>query len=234
MNGILAVFFDLDDTLIGFPNGVDGLVRDLYVDAAGATATDEASERFCRAFWDTTVGLWAAMHNGCISGDEVRRRRIARALATMGSDDDASVDRLLALWDSRNVTAAVIRPQAHAVLDDLAQRYYLGLLTDGFRTIQRAKLRAFDLERHFRAIHISEETGVCKPFAGAFERALSVAGVAPHAAVMVGDNANADIRGALGAGMRAIHLAEGPAAGETPAGALRAHSLAEVASLIRS
>jgi len=232
MSGVEAVFFDLDDTLIGFPNGVDGLVRDLYADAVGDAGTEEERERFVRAFWDSTLGLWAAMHNGRLSGDQVRRRRIAQALAALGIHDEAMADWLLTRWDDRNVAAAALKPGAHTVLDAVARRYYLGLITDGFRTIQRAKLRAFDLEHHFQSVHISEEAGVSKPFAGAFHKALCRAGVEPEAAVMVGDNPNADICGALGVGMCAIHLADGDAAPETPSGALRAHSLDEVASLL--
>ncbi|MHB0878293.1 MAG: HAD family hydrolase [Anaerolineae bacterium] len=232
MTGIKAVFFDLDDTLIGYPRGFGGLVDDLYASAAGDAGDDVARERFGRAFMDATLGLWAAMHNGCLSGEELRRRRIVSALASLGIDDAGTADRLAAEWDARNIAVATIKPGARELLDRLAGRCYLGVITDSFRTIQRAKMQRLGLDRYFQAIHVSEEAGVCKPFAGIFEQALAQAGVAPGEAVMVGDNPNADIRGALGVGMHAIHLVNGTPGPSTPDGAIRAHGLVEVATLL--
>lgn len=232
MTGIRAVFFDLDDTLIEFPGGFAGLVAGLYRSAVGEAATEEGCRRFDRAFADASLGLWAAMHNGCITGEDVRRRRIVKALAAVGVTDAATTERLVAEWDARNVAVAQLKPGVRELLVAVKRRYYLGMITDSFRTVQRAKMAKFDLAPYFDAIHISEEECACKPFAGIFARALHRAGVAPREAVMVGDNANADIRGALGVGMRAIHLVDGSNGVDTPQGAVRAASLAEVATLL--
>jgi putative hydrolase of the HAD superfamily len=56
------------------------------------------------------------------------------------------------------------------------------------------------------AVLDSHLVGSTKPDAGIFLEACRVAGVDPHEAVHVGDTVTADVVGALGAGVRAIHL----------------------------
>ena len=77
----------------------------------------------------------------------------------------------------------------------------------------------------------SAEAGVVKPAPGIFEKALEVAGVAPHAAVHVGDSLSNDVEGARAAGLRAVLVARD---GESPEGVEAVRSLAEVPSLILS
>lgn len=229
---IAAVFFDLDDTLIAYPNGFGSVLREVFAEAERQGTPADAYPCFQRAFWNSTCGLWAAMHTGTISGDEVRRLRLLRAAEAVGLDEAAAPD-LLREWDRLAAEAPVLREGALELLDGLRGRVFLGLITDGYRTLQRAKLRRLSLEDHFDGIFISEEVGVCKPFAGIFQTALAAADVEAAAAVMVGDNANADIRGALGVGMRAIHLVTGPGP-SSPVGALVADDLAEVGRIVEN
>ena len=69
------------------------------------------------------------------------------------------------------------------------------------------------LTKYFNTVTDSESVGVKKPNPLIFEKALRDANCDPYMAVMIGDSHEADILGALKAGMHAIHFA---AAGETP------------------
>ena len=229
---IRAVFFDLDDTLIEFPGGFVGLLGKVYAEAVIGGAPPDGYERFQRRFWNDSCGLWASMHAGAISGDQVRQRRLEGALAAVGMADSRLAQRLLALWDELNVEMPVLKPYALELLAALGGRVCVGLITDGFKTLQRRKLDRFGLWPYFRAVHISEECGVCKPFRGVFALALKAAGVQAAEAVMVGDNADCDIRGALGVGMGAIQMVTLGSTADTPEGALVATSLLEVAELL--
>ena len=92
------------------------------------------------------------------------------------------------------------------LLDILATRYKLGLITNGPSEIQRAKIVQFDLARWFNVIVVSEEFGVAKPDPAIFLHAANALGSDPADCVMIGDNPEADIRGAQAAGMRSVWI----------------------------
>jgi putative hydrolase of the HAD superfamily len=71
----------------------------------------------------------------------------------------------------------------------------------------------------------SAELGVAKPDPRAFAAALAVAGAEPSEAVHVGDSPDADVAGALAAGLRAVLVVR---AGDPPAGVPVVRSLAEL------
>ena len=71
---------------------------------------------------------------------------------------------------------------------------------------QRNKIRTLGLEPYFDAVVLSGEVGVHKPDRRVFDYATAQLGVANEDCVLVGDNPNADILGALGAGMEAVWI----------------------------
>ena len=92
------------------------------------------------------------------------------------------------------------------LLDRLARRYRLALITNGPSWTQRAKIEQLQLSRWFEYMVVSEEFGVEKPDPRIFAHVLTHMGVTATEAVMVGDNPDADIRGAHAVGMRAIWI----------------------------
>ena len=64
-------------------------------------------------------------------------------------------------------------------------------------------LEEYGLAQFLDAATCSGDTGFFKPHAAPFERALAQLDVAPDAALMVGDSAEADVHGARAVGMRA-------------------------------
>jgi putative hydrolase of the HAD superfamily len=95
----------------------------------------------------------------------------------------------------------------------LKDRYSLHIITNGFREVQRFKMRNAGLTPYFNTVTDSESVGVKKPNPLIFKKALTDANCDPSGSVMIGDSHEADILGALQVGMHAIHFA---AAGETP------------------
>lgn len=89
-------------------------------------------------------------------------------------------------------------------LDALKSRYRLGLITNGPSWTQRAKILQLQLARWFEVMIVSEEFGVHKPDAAIFHHALAQLAVTAADTVMIGDNPDADIRGAHAVGMRAV------------------------------
>src|SRR5260370_32820715 len=68
----------------------------------------------------------------------------------------------------------------------------------------RRVLQKLGLDRYFSSIVTSTDLGVSKPHPDMFLWALSLLGVAPQQAVMVGNDARRDIRGAKALGLMTI------------------------------
>jgi putative hydrolase of the HAD superfamily len=75
--------------------------------------------------------------------------------------------------------------------------------------ILRRVLERYGLLGYFGAISYSDEVGFRKPEPEIFRVTLARSGVAPEEAVHIGDNPDADVVGAQGAGMRAAHYTAG-------------------------
>ena len=96
-------------------------------------------------------------------------------------------------------------PKAHQTLTTLRQQgLKMGIITNGAVDSQQPKIDGLGIARYFDTILISEAEGVAKPDAEIFRRATDNLGVSSDQAVMIGDNPEADIRGAKSCGMKAI------------------------------
>ena len=82
----------------------------------------------------------------------------------------------------------------------------LGVITNSEPAHQRRKLRAVGLADAFDTVVISGEFGVAKPDPAIFEHACAAIGVAPGAALHVGDRLDLDALGASDAGLRGVWL----------------------------
>lgn len=98
----------------------------------------------------------------------------------------------------------VLFGDAVMVLEALADRYKLGLITNGRSRGQNAKIDGAGIRRFFDAIKISEEEGVKKPSPVIFERCLEQLGVPPAQAVYVGDHPEKDVVAAQRLGLKGI------------------------------
>jgi putative hydrolase of the HAD superfamily len=105
---------------------------------------------------------------------------------------------------------------AEAVRRLAARGLPLGIVSNTGRTpgtVLRQYLERHDLLRHFRALSFSDEVGVRKPDTEIFRGTLAKLGpearIVPPEIAHVGDNPHADVEGALGVGMRAVHYAAG-------------------------
>src|SRR5207249_11281146 len=93
-----------------------------------------------------------------------------------------------------------------ACMDRLARRYRLGVVSN-FTGNLRPCLEELGLARLFAVTSDSAIVGWSKPDPRIFAHTLTALQVSPQRAWMVGDNFEADIRGAAGLGLRTCWLA---------------------------
>jgi putative hydrolase of the HAD superfamily len=94
------------------------------------------------------------------------------------------------------------------VLLYLKEKYQLHIITNGFKEVQHIKLDYSNLKSYFNHIIISEEHGFNKPDIKIFNLAQDLTGAQSHECVMIGDNYDADVLGALNATWHAIYLSD--------------------------
>jgi putative hydrolase of the HAD superfamily len=96
---------------------------------------------------------------------------------------------------------------AKEVLDYLYPKYPLHLITNGFIEIQGQKLESSEITHFFGEMFTSQRAEAKKPDPKIFEFALSTLGLEKEDVIMIGDNAETDIRGAANAGIDTIYYA---------------------------
>lgn len=94
------------------------------------------------------------------------------------------------------------------ILDYLRPKYKLHIITNGFAEIQENKLNNSNITSYFNTITNSETAGVKKPNPIIFEHALKLAKAKKGNSIMIGDCLEADIQGAIDAGLDAIFFNE--------------------------
>jgi putative hydrolase of the HAD superfamily len=166
-------------------------------------------------------------------GPEFRRESWRRALGRCGIDDEALAAALDARFEAERAATNPFIPGADEALDRMAERFRLGIVTNGIPDVQREKLVRTGLLSRFEAVVISGEIGCGKPDPHIYDEALRRLGLPAAACVMVGDNFRRDVAGAQALGIRGVWIAAGrpvPAGDVTPF--LVVDSLAELPKLL--
>ena len=151
--------------------------------------------------------LWDRYTKGFIKQDELRWKRVWLTLLDFKIADETlakemAVDFLKQLPNRKNLF-----PYTIEILEYLTQKnYVLHLITNGFENIQHSKLKHSNLTKYFKEIITSEKAGSLKPNKEIFEFALQVTNANIEESIMIGDNIEADIKGAMNAGLDTVYV----------------------------
>lgn len=181
-----------------------------------------------QTYLDINVPLWAAHHRGEIRREDLMVKRFEDFAKVLGIQAEAEAwnrEYLYYLGDCGDVL-----PGAVELLQALKPYCTLVLATNGVADIQRRRLAGNPITPYLDAIFISEEMGVGKPEKGFFDQILTALHADPAATVMVGDDLNSDIQGAVNAGLDSIWYSRKEIESTLPT--YRATELAEVAKII--
>lgn len=227
------VFIDLDDTLWDFSaNSLDTL-RELYTEYVYLSEIFNSFDNFSDVYHEINDRMWMLFQRGVIDSDTVKRRRFELLLEpVLGSSEAVKRAAILQheyLWRLGNKTRIV--EGAIDLLRWLSKRYLIGVLSNGFREVQYRKLYGGELWRYVQRMIISDEVGVSKPDARVFRYAEQATGATAETTLMIGDNAEADIRGAVAAGWKAIYF-DRKSKGNAPQGVSVITSLSEIPRLL--
>lgn len=202
---IRGVLFDIDDTLFDYTSA----------ERAGLLGT-LAAEGLLEAFPspEEAVALWRGIMEeeyarylvGELTFEEQRLVRVSRFLGRAVAEEEATA--WFAGYSALVNAAWAAFPDAAPVLEALAPRYRLGVVSNSTLAHQLDKLTALGLLGHFgeAAIVCSGEYGQAKPYPGIFLEGCARIGLPAEQVAFVGDKYDIDALGARDAGLRSFWL----------------------------
>ena len=200
------LFVDFDDTLYDtHGNSVIALKETFEVYHLERYFDDP--QAFYDAYWEANIDLWGRYSKGEITRDYLIVERFRRPLSV---SKEMEVTEQLCLEMSDKFldfcsTKPVVVEGAHELMDYLRDRgYRMHMTSNGFHEVQYKKLAACGLRDYFDTIVLSEDAGANKPSQAFFDYAFSKTGAKPETTLMIGDNLQTDIFGAMAAGMDAL------------------------------
>lgn len=200
------LFIDFDDTLYDtYGNAVIALSEtfetfrlDRYFDDPNV---------FYDTYWAANIDLWSRYSKGEITRDYLIVERFRRPLSA-GKGLEVAEELCLQMSDQfldfcSNKPGVI--DGAHELMAYLRSRgYRMHMCSNGFHEIQYKKLAACGLGEYFDTVILSEDAGVNKPSPLYFDYALRQSGAVRETTLMIGDNLQTDVLGALNAGFDAM------------------------------
>ena len=202
------IFIDLDDTIWDFTANSHVSLEIMYRDLDIARIYPDY-DAFSSAYYAKNSELWALYHHGKIEKDFLIIERYAHLLRTIGYNDidNRLAQRMNEYYLDTLALQTQLVPYAIELLDYLTRRgYNLYILSNGFIEVQHKKLQSAGIEDYFERMVLSDEIGINKPDRRLFDYALEVTHSKAADTLMIGDNYDADILGAMQAGWGQIYF----------------------------
>lgn len=189
------LLFDLDHTLLDSHESE----RLAYAHTMATIGLPDPDAHFDR-YVSINQAMWVAVEAGDLQPGEVRHRRFERFIAEVGVDADPHAMADAFVFGLGNF--GELYEGAHGVLETLAARHTLAMITNGLSEVQRARIERLGLADYFHTVIISSEVGVTKPRREIFDLAFTGLGHPdPAATLMIGDSLTSDIAGGRGYGI---------------------------------
>ncbi len=191
----LGVLLDADNTLFDFRRAERQALQETLEQAFEGPVAAEVIAAYLRI----NERLWKELEQGRIDQATLKIERFRLLLEQMKLRGDPRA--IAATYVERLGRQGILLPHAREVLEELAARLPLALLTNGISAVQRGRIERSGIGGFFRAVVISEEVGLAKPDPRIFRLAVDGMGLSAGEVLCVGDSPASDIRGGRLAGL---------------------------------
>lgn len=195
------LFIDLDNTILDF-HRTEYIALGKTLTTFGLEPTEEVRTQYSRI----NRAHWDMLATGELTREQVLLGRFEKLLALYGIGCDPAQ---CARCYEGNIARGphFFLPGAGEALTALSKKYKLYLASNGTVEMQEGKLKNLGIRGLFQDIFVSESMGADKPSRVYFDRCFArIPDFDPSRALMVGDSLNADIQGAINAGIAACWI----------------------------
>ena len=209
INDIEWVWVDLDDTVWDFAGNSWDALGELY-HQEGLDAYFVSVDDWRTKYLECNHSLWPRYNKGEITKEFLQLERFRKILDDAGFPRETLIEKARALdplYLSILGEKSRLVEGAREMLEYLkAKGYKIGMISNGFYEVQYRKMRSSKIEHFFDVVVLSDDLGVNKPDRRIFDHALKKAGAKADSSIIIGDNPDTDIVGAVAAGWKAIYF----------------------------
>jgi putative hydrolase of the HAD superfamily len=211
-NALADLFFDLDRTLWDFDRNSREALEEIFVEIAQPNLPQaKTAAEFIPVYEAENEKCWKAYREGRITKEELRPLRFRKAVEGLSIPAFDGMDTLAEAMGTAYVQRAPYRTALFDGAIDVCQAlkgrgHRMFILTNGFEEVQHIKVNRSGLEPFFDGVFTSDALGFKKPHPECFAKGLALAGSSAERAVMIGDDWECDVDGAIQAGWGAVHF----------------------------
>ena len=201
IEGITDIFFDLDHTLWDFDKNSGLTFEKIFK----LNTININLKTFLNAYEPINLYYWKLFREEKIDKASLRFNRLSDTFSKINFKVKKSIIIKLSNDYIKHMTDFnYLLNHTIDILDYLSKKYKLHIITNGFQEVQQAKLDKSKISHYFKTVTNSEMAGVKKPNPKIFNLALNQANTSAKKSIMIGDNYEADVLGAINTGMKSI------------------------------
>ena len=196
LDGIKAVFLDVDDTLLDFEKCAKEAMHEA-ADLLGIALPEQTESKF----HEINDQLWGKLQQGQLTPEKLHSIRWGMIFAELGIEADGEAfDRMFSgcLFDT-----AVPVDGAFSLLERLNGRVRMFVTSNASFDEQRNRLGKAGMLKYFEKLFVSDRIGYPKPQKEFFDACFrELPELRPEEVLMIGDSISSDISGAYAYGIR--------------------------------
>jgi putative hydrolase of the HAD superfamily len=201
------IFFDLDHTLWDFEKNSEITFNLIFE----KHSINLGLKDFMEVYRPVNFKYWNMYRRNQIDAVNLRYYRLKEVFDTLSYKADKPFVDLIANEYIDNLSDQIhLFEDAMDILNYLAAKYRLHIITNGFEIIQHKKIKSSKIDHFFETVTTAEGSGYKKPDRRIFDHALKKASAESKTSLMIGDSLEADIQGAKDFGMHAIYFGKKP------------------------
>jgi putative hydrolase of the HAD superfamily len=201
------LFFDLDHTLWDFETNSKETLHELFMKHRLNETVTNDFDGFYQTYSMHNKRLWDRYHHGFIKQEELKWKRMWHTLLEYKIGDEKLSKQLSEEYLEILPHKTRLFPYTIEILQYLVDKgYQLHMITNGFELTQWKKLENAGIAKYFVEVITSELACCLKPQKQIFDFAIGKAGCCYEESLMLGDNLDADIQGAINAGMDTVFV----------------------------